>query len=127
MDEIVTKEKVTAKPLKKEQYLKQVKSLNRKEPKTMFFVQYRENSTQIFAKRLKKLCNVQIIFITRKVRTCFPALKSSFDKNLKSLVVYKVTCNVRSSIYVGQTSRHVTTGNLEHQKKDSPLGQHLVQ
>ena len=42
-------------------------------------------------------------------------------------VVYKVTCNGCSSIYVGRTSRHVTTRISGHQKKDSPVGQHLVE
>ena len=31
------------------------------------------------------------------------------------------------SIYVGQTSRHVTTRITEHQKKDSQVGQHMVE
>ena len=40
---------------------------------------------------------------------------------------YKVKCNGCSSICVGQTSRHVTTRISEDQKKDSPVGQHLVE
>ena len=93
----------------------------------MFFVQYRGNITQNFASRLKNLCDIQIIFTTRKLRTCLPILKSPFDKNLKSHVVYIVTCNGCSSINIGQTSRHVTTRISEHQKKVSPVGQHLVE
>ena len=54
-------------------------------------------------------------------------LKSSFDKNLKYRKVYKITCNGCSSIYVSQTSQHVTTKILEHQKKDSHVVQHLVE
>ena len=104
--------------------LKKVKSLNKREPKRRFFVLYRGNITQNFARRLIKLSNIHIIFTTRKLRTCLPTLKSPFDKNLKSHVVYKVTC---SSIYVGQTSRHVITRISEHQKKDSRFGQHLVE
>ena len=73
------------------------------------------------------MCDIQIIFTTGELRTCLPTLKSPFDKNLKSHVVNKVTCNGRSSIYVGQTSRHVTTRISEHQKKDSPVGQQLVE
>ena len=109
LDKIVTKEKVTTKPPQNEHYLKKVKSLNNREPKPRFFVQYGGNITQDFASRLKKLCAIQIIFTKRKLRTCLPTLQSPFDKNLKSHVVYKVTCNGCSSIYVGQTSRHVTT------------------
>ena len=116
LDKIVTKENVTAKPPQNEQH-KKVKSLDNREPKPRFFVQYRGNITQSFASRLKKLCDIQIIFKTRKLRTCLLSLKSPFDKNLKSHVVYKVTCNGCSSIYVGQTSRHVTTRISEHQMK----------
>ena len=32
-----------------------------------------------------------------------------------------------SCIYVDRTSRYFTTRNLEPQKKDSPVGQHLVE
>ena len=91
------------------------------------------NSCQNF-----QIINLQIIytesqncsvddFTTRKLRTCLPTLKSPFDKNLKSHVVYKVPCNGCSSIYVGQTSRHVTTRFSEHQKQCSSVGQHLVE
>ena len=109
-----------------ETFLKTVKSLSKNELKPMCFVQYRGNIAPYVVSRLKKLCDIQIIF-TRKVRTFLPTQKSSLDKNLKSHVLYKVTCNGCSSIYVGQTSRHVTTRISEHQKKDSPVGQHLVE
>ena len=109
LDKLVTKEKATAKPPQNEQHLKKVKSLNNREPKLRFFVQYRGNITQNFGSRLKKLFDIQIIFTTRKQRTCLPTLKSPSDKNLKSHVVYKVICNGCSSIYIGQTSQHVTT------------------
>ena len=107
--------------------LKKLKFLTIGSLKPRFFVQYRGNITQNFAIRPKKLCDFQIIFTTRKLRTCLPTLKSPFDKNLKSHVVYKVTCNGCSSIYVGETSRHVTTRTSEHRKKDSPVTQHLVE
>ena len=66
------------------------------------------------------------VFTTIKPRTCLPTLKSSFDKNLKSLVVYKVTRNGCSAIYVGQTSRHVTTRFSKHEKKDLPVANTLL-
>ena len=42
-------------------------------------------------------------------------------------MVYEIKCNGCGSIYVGQTSRHVTTRITEDQKKDSQVGQHLVE
>ena len=65
--------------------------------------------------------DIQISFTTGKLRTCLPTLKSSLEKNLKSHVVFKVTSNPFSSIYVGQTSQHVTARISE------PVGQQLVE
>ena len=127
LDKIVTRNNVTASPPPKKTTSQKVKSVNNKELKPRFFVQNRGNIIQTFASRLRKLCNIQIIFTTRELRTCLPTLKSSFDKNFKSHVVYKSTCNGCSSIYVGQTIQNVTTRILEHLKKDSPVEQHLVE
>ena len=60
------------------------------------------------------VCSQILITITSNLRTCLPTLKSCFDENLKTHVVYKVTFYEFSSIYVGQTSRHVTTGVSVH-------------
>ena len=95
--------------------------------KPTVFLQYRGNLTQNFASKLKKLCELQVVFTTRKLRACLPTLKSSFDRDLKSHVVYEIKCNGCGSIYFGQTSRHVTTRITEHQKKDSRVVQHLVE
>ena len=91
LDKIVTKKKFTAKRPQNEPHLKKVKSLNNRKPIPRFFVHYRGNITQNFASRLKKLCDIQIIFTARKLRSCLRSLKSPFGKNLKSHVVYKVT------------------------------------
>ena len=127
LDKIVTKEKVTAKPPQNEQNLKKLKVLLKGSLNLEFLFNTEEISREVFASRLKKLCDIKIIFTTRKLRTCLPTLKSPFDKNLKSHVVYKVTCNGCNSIYVGQNSQHITTRFSEHQKKDSPVGQHFVE
>ena len=103
------------------------KSKTKSNEKPTIFLQYRGNLTQNFASKLKKLCELQVVFTTRKLRSCLPNLKSSFDRDLKSHVVYEIKCNGCGSIYVGQTSRHVTTRITEHQKKDSQVGQHLVE
>ena len=58
--------------LTENQYL----SLNNREHKHRFFVQNRGNITQNFASTLRT---------TWKLRTCWPTLKSPFDKNLKSM------------------------------------------
>ena len=95
--------------------------------KRTIFLQYRGNLSKNFASKLKKLRELQVVFTTRKLRLCLPILKSSFVIDLKSHVVYEINCNGCWSIYVGQTSRHVTTRITEHQKKDSQVAQHLVE
>ena len=63
------------------------KSKTRSYDKPTIFLQYRGNLTQNLASKLKKLCELQVVFTTRKLRT-------------------RIT---------------------EHQKKDSQVGQHLVE
>ena len=67
------------------------------------------NLLKNFASKLKKLCELQVVFTTCKLRSCLPTLKLSFNRELKFHVVYEIKCNGCGSIYVGQTSRHVTT------------------
>ena len=69
----------------------------------------------------------QIIFPTRKLKTCLPSLKTSFARELRSKVVYKLTYSGCNSTYVGQTVRRLATRVDEHRKGDSPLGQHLLE
>ena len=103
------------------------KSKTRSRDKPGIFLQKRSNLTQNFASKLKKLCELRAVIITRKLRSCLPTLKSFFDTDLKFHVVYGIKCNGCGSIYVGQTSRHVATRITKHQKNDSQVGQHLVE
>ena len=77
--------------------------------KQQFVLQYRGNICNEFVKKLNKIHPVQTIFTTRKLKSCLPSLKSSFGEDLKSHVVYELTCNGCKSIYVGQTCRHINT------------------
>ena len=61
-----------------------------------------------------------------KLKKCLPPLKTSFARELRSKVVYKLTCSVCNSTYVGQTVRYLATRNDENRKRDSQLGQHLL-
>ena len=83
------------------------------------------NHSQTLAKKLRDINNAQIIFTTRKMKTCIPSLKSSFSSELKSKVVYRLECCGCKSIFVGQTVRHITTRIEEHRKEDTPVGQHI--
>ena len=90
--------------------------------KQQFVLQYRGNISNEFVKKLNKIHPVQTIFTTRKLKSCLPSLRSRFDKDLKSHVVYELTCNGCKSIYVGQTCRAITTRVAEQSKADSPMG-----
>ena len=68
-----------------------------------------------------------MIFKTRKLESCLLSLKSAFSNDLKSRVVYKMSCSGCFSTYVGKTVRHLTTRVEEHKKADSPVGLHLQQ
>ena len=90
-------------------------------------LQYRGNQSQNLANRLRKLTNFQVVFTTRKQESCLPSLKSAFSNDLKSRVVYKLSCSGCNSNYVGQTLRYLTIRIEEYKKAESLLGLHLQQ
>ena len=59
--------------IRKEHQKNQIRSHD----KTTIFLQYRGNLTQNFASKLKKLCQVLVVFLALKLRSCLPTLKSS--------------------------------------------------
>ena len=103
-----------------------VKQLENTE-KQQFVIQYTGNISNESVKKLNKIHRVQTIFATWKLRSCLPSLKSSFDKDLKSHMVNKLTCIGCQPIYVGQTCRHITTRVAERAKVDSPMGVHAIE
>lgn len=57
---------------------------------------------------------MQPIVTLRKLKTTLPSLKPAVKKELRSRVVYKITCPGCDSCYVGQTRRHLVTRFKEH-------------
>ena len=86
------------------------KNKTRSYDKPSFFLQNRGNLTQKFASKLKKLCELQVVFTTRKLRLCLHALKTYFDRDLESYVVYEIKCNGCGSIYVEQQAGMLPQG-----------------
>ena len=76
---------------------------------------------------LNEIHPVHKIFTTRKLTNCLPILESNIDKDLKSQVVYELTCNGCKSIYRVQTCRHISTRVAEHVKLDSTMGIHAIE
>ena len=52
------------------------------------------------------------------IQNYFP-YKDPISNNLKSLLVYKLTCGICSSSYIGETCRHFKTSTEEHLKNDN--------
>ena len=95
--------------------------------KSSFTMQYRGKPSQMLAAKVRQKSGAQIIFTTKKLKTCLPSLKTSFAHELRSKVVCRLTCSGCISTYVGQTVRHLATRDDEHRKGDSPVGQNLLE
>ena len=91
-----------------------------KDSPPLLTMQYRGNPSQLLAAKVCLIPGAQIVFTTRKLKTCLPSLITSFARELISKVVYKLACSGCNSIYVGQTVRHLATRVDEHRKVDSP-------
>ena len=74
-----------------------------KDSPPLLTMQYRGNPSQLLAAKVRLISGAQIIFTTRKLKTCLPSLKTSFARELRSKVVYKLLCSGCNSTYVGQT------------------------
>ena len=90
------------------------------------YIQYRGKCTENYARALHQ-CNAPctIIMTLRKLKTVMPSLKPPVEKNIRSGVVYKLTCPRCKSCYVGQTSRHTQTRLREHTMNEGPVRKHL--
>ena len=118
---------------KRKGYIAGVAIKQQKTKKQQFALQYRDNIFNEFVEKLNKIHPVQTTLITGGLpkscllKSCLANLKSSFDKDLKSHVVYELNYNGCRSNCVGQTCRHITTRVAEHAKADSPMGIHTIE
>ena len=92
-----------------------------KDSPPLLTMQYRGNPSQLLAAKVRLITGAQIIFTTKKLKTCLPSLKTSFARELRFKVVYKLTCSGCNSTYVGQTVRHLATRVDQNRKGDSPV------
>ena len=56
-------------------------------------MQNRDNPSQLLASKVRQISGAQIFLTTRKLKTCLPSLKTSFARELRSKVMYKLTCS----------------------------------
>ena len=76
--------------------------------------------------KLSKVCkefceenfNIKLVFNSFKVKNYF-SYKHLIPNDLKSFLVYKFTCAICSSSYIGETCRHFKIKIEEHIKKDN--------
>ena len=88
---------------------------------------YRGRVSEQFGKNLKKLCNINVVFTTKKLRSCLMSLKAAVPVALKSKVIYEILCPSCGRAYIGQTARHLQVRVKEHGRKGSPLHEHFKQ
>ena len=108
------------------------KEMNRNEDpkesikKKLVFVQYRGKVTEDFARALHRIkAPVTLVMTLRKLKTTLPSLKPQVRKELKSWVVYKITCPCCQASYVGQTCRHLSTRYSEHFYPKKTMSKHI--
>ena len=99
----------------------------------MIFLQYRGKCSETYARDIKRLCSssvvtsvpCKVIFTLRKLKTVLPSLKEPVEKNLRSGIVYKITCSHCEVCYVGKTRRHLQSRVQEHLRRKGPVKTHL--
>ena len=91
--------------------------------RNIFTTQYRGRISDLLGKKLRQTTGCSVVFNTRKLKTVLPSLKSPITKELRSSVVYKISCSGCNSCYVGQTVRHLQTRLSEHLR--APVGGHF--
>ena len=107
LQKILTKPKQLNKPVAQNTSNESSKKKNNEIPS--LFLQYRGNLSLRLKEKLKTAAELNMIFTTRKLKTCLPPLKSGFEMHLKSHVFYQIICRGCISTYVGQTCRHIAT------------------
>ena len=89
-------------------------------------IKYRGNSSKVLVSKFEQRTVVQNSFRYKKTtKACLLSLKTPFEPELRSRVLYKRTYCRCYSTYVGQTVRPLITRIEEQCKEDIPVGQHL--
>ena len=99
---------------------------NAKSRKSVLILQYHGKISDQLIQKVKKITDeVEVICITRKLKSILPSLKEPVPQMTRSRVVYKVMCTGCNACYVGMTARHFKTRLSEHLKVSAPVGAHL--
>ena len=99
--------------------------------KLPYIGKYSEQAQNKLNNMIKKYCksvSVRLIFNSFKIGQVFSA-KDALPASLKSNMIYKFKCAGCNACYIGETTRHLSSRNEEHLKKNkqSHIYQHLHQ
>ena len=96
-------------------------------PAHMWLLQYRGRPTDSLLRQLSKLNTVKIttVLTLRKLNTLVPSLKPKVPNEIRSRVVYSITCPGCQASYVGCTIRHMNARLAEHRSIKQPVGKHF--
>ena len=93
--------------------------------KMLYHIQYRGPETLNFMKKLtSNFVPLIPIYTTKKLRYVLPSLKPRIAKEIRSQVVYKISCPKCSAVYVGMTFRHLCTRISEHTQSNGTITKH---
>ena len=69
---------------------------------------FTQRKVRMLAKKYCNNLNIKLAFSSFKIKNLL-AVKDRVNKSLRSCVVYKFTCAGCNSVYIGETSRHLST------------------
>ena len=87
---------------------------------------FTQRKVRMLAKKYCKNLNIKLAFSSFKIKNLI-TVKDCVPRSLRSCVVYKFMCAGCNSVYIGETSRHLSTRVREHlfTDKNSHIFKHL--
>ena len=88
---------------------------------------YRVVQSERFAQNLRNVIgNINIYLTTDKLRSQLGGLKAAASRDIRSHLVYEITCLSCGGTYVSQTTRPRGTRIREHRCSGIPIGDHFI-
>ena len=87
---------------------------------------FTQRKISMLAKKYCKNLNIRLAFSSFKIKNLL-TVKDRVHRSLRSCVVYKFSCAGCNSVYIGETTRHLSTRVREHlcTDKNSHIFKHL--
>ena len=68
-------------------------NLRERQARPTLLMEYRGHISDRFSRSIRKSTQACVLFTTRKMKTVLPSLKSKIPDDLKSRVIYEITCS----------------------------------